>query len=296
MGVRRSRIVVWLCSLIGVLALAAAGIGLFWTGQGGPVSFTAARGETVTLHGQGLYRYDLVFTAAGYKGQDAVTLLLAIPLLAVTTVLTRRGSQRGGLLLAGVLAWFLYAYLSMAFGAAYNSLFLVYVVLFSASFFALVRLLTSIDLSTLPAQILARLPRRGPAIFMVAAGLVTLLVWLGPLVGGMLEGRPPDLLGHYTTMVTDAIDLALITPTTIVAGTLILQRKPLGYVIAFPLLGLIVLLLPAITLMTVFQVQAGVVFTPGEIVGPIAGFATLGLFAVWVGVAILRRIPDSVPA
>jgi hypothetical protein len=97
-------------------------------------------------------------------------------------------------------------------------------------------------------------------------------------------------------MVTDAIDLAVITPTTIVAGALILRRNPVGYLVAFPLLGLIVMLLPAIVLMTVFQVQASVVFTPGEIVGPIAGFGVLGLFATWVIVAILRHIPDSVPA
>jgi hypothetical protein len=199
-------------------------------------------------------------------------------------------------LLAGVLTWFLYAYLSMAFGAAYNGLFLVYVALFSASFYAFVLLMTSMDLGRLPSAVVARLPRRGPAIFMFASGVVTLFVWLGPLVSGMLEGRPPDLLGHYTTMVTDAIDLAVITPSTIVAGALILRRKPAGYLMAFPLLGLIVMLLPAIALMTVFQLRAGVAFTPGEVVGPMAGFATLGLFAIWVGAAVLRRIPDSVPA
>jgi hypothetical protein len=293
---RRSHVVVLLCLLIAVLALVAAGAGLFWQDGDSPSSFTTARGETVTLHKRGLYRYDLLFTAAGYKGQDATTLFLGIPLLAVATGLYWRGSLRGGLLLTGVLAWFLYAYLSMAFGAAYNSLFLVYVALFSASFFAFVLLMTTINLEKLSSQVFARLPRLGPAIFLFASGLVTLLVWLGPLVGGMLEGRPPDLLGHYTTMVTDAIDLAVITPTTIVAGALILQRKPAGYLIAFPLLGLIVMLLPAIALMTVFQVRAGVAFTPGEIIGPIAGFATLGLFAIWVAVAILRRIPDSAAA
>jgi hypothetical protein len=287
---------VLLCALIGVLALVAASLGLFWQGEGDPVSFTTARGETVTLYGRGLYRHDSLFTAAGYKGQDSVTLFLAVPLLVWATLLYRRGSLRGGLRLAGVLAWILYAYFSMAFGAPYNSLFLVYVALFSASFFALLLLLALIDLQALPAQVLAGLPRRGPAIFMFAGGLVTLSVWLDPLVGAMMEGRPPDLLGHYTTMVTDAIDLGVITPATFVAGALILRRRPLGYVIAFPLLGLIVMLLPAIALMTVFQVRAGVAFTPGEILGPIAGFATLGLFAVWVGVAILRRIPDSVPA
>jgi hypothetical protein len=291
---RRSDVVVILSALIGVLALVAAGAGLFWPGGGSSFAYKTPRGETVTLHGRGLYRYDSLFTAAGYKGQDAATLCLAIPLLVVSTWFYRRGSLRGALLLTGVLAWFLYVYLSMAFGAAYNSLFLAYVALFSASFFALVALITSIDVAALPAPVLGRLPRSGPAIFMFAGGVVTLFVWLGPLAGGLVAGRPPDLLGHYTTMVTDAIDLAVITPATFVTGALILRRNAVGYLLAFPLLGLIVMLLPAIALMTVFQVQAGVSFTPGEIVGPIAGFAVLGLFAIWVAVAILRRMPVSV--
>jgi hypothetical protein len=45
-------------------------------------------------------------------------------------VLYRRGSLRGRLLLIGILTYFLYVYASIAFGAAYNALFLVYVGLF----------------------------------------------------------------------------------------------------------------------------------------------------------------------
>jgi hypothetical protein len=50
-----------------------------------------------------------------------------------------------------------------------------------------------------------------------------------------------------------------------------------------------------ITAQTVSQVQAGVSFTTGEIVGPIAGFAILALLAIWVIVILLRNISDSAP-
>jgi uncharacterized membrane protein len=33
-------------------------------------------------------------------------------------------------------------------------------------------------------------------------------------------------------------------------------------------------------------------FTPGEMVGPIAGFVVLGLLAIWFIVAILRNISE----
>jgi len=159
-----AKAVVWLSSLIAVLALVAAAIGLFYQDGGSSFSFTTLRGETVQIYGQGLYRYDLPITAVGFRAADAITLVLALPLLVISLVLYGRGSLKGGLLLVGVLAYFLYNYGSMASGAAYNSLFLVYVALFSASLFGLVLSLTSFDVQALPAHFLAGLPRRGIAI------------------------------------------------------------------------------------------------------------------------------------
>src|SRR5512135_1848840 len=138
-----SRIVIWLIWLIAVLALVAAGIGLFYQDGGHAFSFTTLHGQSVQIYGQGLYRYDIPLTAVGYRAADAVALVLALPLLIISLLLYRRGQLRGGLLLTGVLAYFLYTYGSMAVGAAYNPLFLVYVVLCSASLFAFVLTLVS---------------------------------------------------------------------------------------------------------------------------------------------------------
>lgn len=293
--VRPSNAVVGLAALIAVLALVAAGVGLFWQDGGRPFTFTTLRGQAVQIYGQGLYRYDTLFSGAAYRATDAVLLVLGIPLLIVSALLYRRGSLHGGLLLTGALGYFLYNYASMALNAAYNSLFLVYVALFSASLFAFVLAFTSIDLQALPSYFSAGLPRRGPALFMFAGGLTTLFVWLEPLISAMIQGRPPKLLDSYATMVTYALDLAIITPATFLAGMLILRRAPLGYLIAFPLLGIIVMLAPGIAASTVSQLSAGVSFTPGEIVGPIAGFAGLGLVAIWLVIALLRNISDSAP-
>ena len=50
--------------LIGLLALVAAGAGLFWPGDGQPYAFTSSRGENVMLAGRGLYAADSVSAAA----------------------------------------------------------------------------------------------------------------------------------------------------------------------------------------------------------------------------------------
>lgn len=290
---RVSSTITWLSALIAVLALVAAGSGLFWQGEGGTFTFTTLRGETVEMYGRGLYRYDTLFTGAGNRGTDAITLLLGIPFLLLSLRLYRRGSLRGGLLLAGVIAYFLYVYASLALSAAYNNLFLVYIVLFSASLFALLLAFASVNLQALPAHFLPRLPRLSVAVFMFASGLVTFVVWLGPLLSALLQDEPPHLLGSYTTKVTDVLDLGIITPATFAAGLLILRRAALGYLVALALLVLEVSLAPLIAAQTISQVSAGVSFSTGEIVGPMAGFVVLALLAIRFIVALLRNIAEA---
>lgn len=287
---KQSVTLIWLVALILVLALVAAGAGVFWQEEGNRVTVTTLRGQTVEIYGLGLYRNDSVFKAASNRGSDTVMLVLCIPLLAVSALFYRRGSLRGGLLLIGTLAYFTYLYATMAFGVVYNELFLVYVALYALSLFAFVLAFTSVDQGMLPVEALGRAWRRGIALFLFAAGLLTSFVWLEPLISAMGQGQPPRLLGINTTMVTDALDLGIITPSTVVAGILLLRRRPSGYLLAIPLLVMLVILLPTIVSQTVWQLAAGVAFTPGEYIGPISGFLLFGLFATWLLVVMLRVI------
>jgi hypothetical protein len=125
---------------------------------------------------------------------------------------------------------------------------------------------------------------------MFVAGVVTLMVWGVPLVTALVKGHAPEKMDSYTTMVTYALDLAVITPSTILCAILVLRGDPLGYLIAIPLLTLVILLAPQIILSTIFQKSAGVPFTTGEMVGPVAGFVVLGSIAAWLFVAIIRVV------
>jgi hypothetical protein len=150
-----------------------------------------------------LYRYDGPITAVGFRAADAVTLVLAIPLLVSSILPYRRGRLQGRLGLSGALAYFLYNYGSMAVGAAYNSLFLVYVALFSTSLFGLVLCLASFDVQALPAHFTRDLPRRDIGMFLVVSGGDTCPRVAGvescsrPAPGHSAEGsRQLDVLHH----------------------------------------------------------------------------------------------------
>jgi hypothetical protein len=276
--------------LVAISAAFAAAVGLFWRDGGSSFSFTTLRGQTVQIYGQGIYWYDTLFFGAGFKGQDTVVLFLGVPLLIIALLLAQRGSATGQLLLMGILGYFLYVYASMALGASYNRLFLLYIIIFSASLFAFIQAFSAVDLDLIASRIPDELPVRGLAIFMFVAGLVTLFVWGGPIVKALLSGTPPERMDSYTTMVTYALDLAVITPATFLCAVLILRGESLGYAIAVPLLTLIILLAPQIILSTVFQRSAGVPFTTGEMVGPVAGFVLLGFLATWLLTLILRGL------
>jgi len=276
--------------VVAVSAAFAAAVGLFWRDGGSLFSFSTLRDQTVQIFGRGIYRYDTLFFGAGFKVQDAVVLFIGVPLLIIALLRSQHGSAIGQLLLLGLLGYFLYVYASMALGASYNRLFLLYIIILSASLFAFIQAFSNVDLDMIAAHIPQGLPIRGLAIFMFVAGLVTLFVWGGPLATALVKGTPPERMDSYTTMVTYALDLAVITPATFLCAVLVLRGEPLGYAIAVPLLTLIILLAPQIILSTVFQRSAGVPFTTGEMVGPVAGFVILGLLASWLLVSILRAI------
>ncbi|MCI0399316.1 MAG: hypothetical protein L0322_30880, partial [Chloroflexi bacterium] len=260
----------WLIALIGVLALIAAGAGLFWQTGGQPYPFTSLRGETVMINGRGLYYYDTVNSTAQMQAADLVTLVMGVPLLAVSGWLALHGSFRGQLLLAGTLGYFLYTYMSMSFNTAYNQLFLVYVALFSLSLVAFILAMMSIDLASLPQRFSTRLPRRGIAGVLFAAGGFLLLAWLGLIGPPLLQNQPPAGLESTTTLVIQAMDLGLIVPLSFLSGILLLRRSPWGYLLASVAVMKFMTMGVCVSAMGINQALAGVAVSPMLVAGFIA--------------------------
>jgi hypothetical protein len=221
----------WLIPLIGLLALLAASVGLFWQTGGQPYAYTNHRGETVMLNGHGLYYYDTVSTAAQMQGNDVITLVVGLPLLVVSAWLAFRGSLRARLLLAGTLGFFLYTYMSMSMLTAYNALFLVYVALFTLSLYAFILSMLSFDLADLPRHFSPRLPHGWIAGVLFAVGGFLLLAWVGRIVPPLLLYQTPAL-ENTTTLVIQAMDLGLLVPLAILSGILLLRRSAWGYLLA----------------------------------------------------------------
>ncbi|MDF1499860.1 MAG: hypothetical protein P1P76_05255 [Anaerolineales bacterium] len=228
---RYQKQLLWLIPLIFILALFAASASVFYQTSGQPYEFTSHRGETVTINGRGVYANDTVSMAAQQQGNDMVTLAVGLPLLAISTWLAFRGSLRGRLLLIGTLGFFLYTYTSMAMLTSYNALFLVYVALFTLSLYAFILSMLSFNVRELPTHFSDRLPRRWIAGLLFFVGGFLVLAWLGRIVPPLFDGTLPAL-ENTTTLVIQAMDLALVAPLAILAGVLLLQKNPWGYLLA----------------------------------------------------------------
>jgi len=75
-----------------------------------------------------LYR-DSPILVVQARGQDLITLLVALPARVIGAWLAGRGSQRARLVWLGALVYTVYTYVGYAFAVRFNPLFLVYVAL-----------------------------------------------------------------------------------------------------------------------------------------------------------------------
>jgi hypothetical protein len=285
---KSNNLVIRLALLIIPLALIAAAAGIFWQGTGEPYPFTTLRGETVMIRGHGLYRFDTINSSSQEVGQDIVTLIIGIPLLITGIVLSRKGSLRGKLLLTGGLGYFLYTYASMSFLTAFNSLFLVYVALFSLSLFGFILALSGLKPDEIVSHISEHFPRRTIATYFIVVAAFLAMAWLGLVVPPILKGTPPSGLESAITMIIQALDLGVIVPTSVITATLLLKRQPWGYTLSAVVLLKILTMGAALISMIIVQLLAGVAVDP--VIS--AAFVLISLSGIVLAVMALRTIRD----
>lgn len=242
--------------LIIVLSFFVSSYGAFSSQGTGTFQFKSIYGESISIYGKGLYKHDSISMASQAIAQDYVTLFLGIPLLLFSLYLAGKGFIKGRLLLTGTLGYFLYTYTSYSFLSMYNSMFLLYVVLMSASFFTFVLAIISFDQSNLHAYFDKKIPAKFIGSFLLLVSILFGLMWLAKIIPSLHTA--PDGLEHYTTLVIQALDLGFIVPAGILAGILFMKRSPFGYLLGSILIVKFITLLTALTAMTIRQMGVGV--------------------------------------
>lgn len=201
-----------LSTLITVLAAAASAGGLFFPG---------------------LYRDNALIVNA-WRGNDFVTLAVAVPGLMVSMMLALRGSLRAQLIWAGILGYMVYNYIFYLYGAAFNVFFLAYVLLFTLSMYAMILVMVKLDVPSLHMQFSSRTPARCIGGFMVFFAALLGCMWISMSLSFIFTGVVPQPIlqtGHPTGVVF-ATDLSLLVPAMALGGVLLFRRRPFGYILA----------------------------------------------------------------
>jgi len=274
-----------------LLSILTTGVGLFWQTGGSPFIVQNTHGETVRMFGQGLYAYDTFFQATLNKGTDVVTLFVAVPLLIVAVVLCQSQAVKSRFFLTGILSYFLYYSASIAFGIAYNMMFLAYLLLFSASLFAFILSFTGISSENLTNRISPTMPRRGIAVFLIFAGL-SVFVWLFDIVGSLVSGKPPQGIAIYTTQPTYYLDLGIISPAAFIGSLLLFRKKISGYPFAAVLLTLNSLIGIVVICQTIVQKEMGVTISAAQLIAYVGTFAVMSMFAMVLNYRLLKNLHD----
>lgn len=180
-----------------------------------------------------LYRDNPLITST-FRGQDIVTLVVAVPLLLAGLILELRGSLRGRLLWLSMLFYAMYGYLFYAVGAAFNVFFLLYVATFGLALYALLFSVPRIDLLPIATVMRGRAARMVAIVYMllVAAGLG--LLWTGISLSYLVtrEIPAPIVVSGHPTGVVFAIDLVFIVPPMLIGASWLLRGRPVGWVLA----------------------------------------------------------------
>lgn len=271
----------YLVIVIVIAAGAASILGISDSG-GSAYSHQSIREETVEIYGRGIYRHMSTEVAIQGIAQDYITLFGAIPLLILSYILAARGSLRGKYVLAGSLGYFLVTYLIYLMMAMYNQLFLVYALLTGTAFFALLLTFASFDPDKL--SLSARAPMKVAGIFLVFNAAAMALLWLGVVLPPLLDGSLyPPAVEHYTTLVVQGIDLALLLPLGAVAGLLMLRRHAAGYLAGPVYLVFLSLIMTALMAKIIFMGMQGFSIIPVIFVIPL-----ILILAITLSVLTLR--------
>lgn len=234
--------------LIGIAAIAAASLGIFSDGGSGTYMHESVRGEMVTIYGKGVYKHMSADVAPQGIAQDYVTLLLCVPMLLFSLFRTRQGSLKGRFLLAGTLGYFLVTYLFYLVMGMYNVLFLGYVFLLGTSFFAFSMVMLSFEPKRLGDYFSSSAPVKFSGGFLVFNSLAIGLLWLGVVVPPLLDGSIiPKEVEHYTTLIVQGLDLAILLPLAFLSGVLLIRKRPFGYLLGPVYLVFLSLLMTALT-------------------------------------------------
>lgn len=283
---KNRKIITILTYLIVIGSIVATLTGILSKGGPGKYAYESIRGEDVMIYGKGLYKDMSVDVAVQGIAQDWITLLLGISVFPFSLYFTRKNSLKAKLLLSGTLGYFFVTYLFYTVMGMYNSMFLAYVFLMGASFFAFVLNTFFTDMEKIKTIIFPEKLLKNAGIFLIINSIMIALLWLSVVIPPLLDGTViPKAVEHYTTLIVQGLDLGLLLPMAFVVGFLAIKKNFYGQYLTAIYVIFLSFLMTALTSKILFMANAGQNVIPVIFIIP-----TIGLIAIGFSISIIKSI------
>jgi len=183
-----------------------------------------------------IYYKESVSWATQGIGQDVATLGLAVPALLFSALYLGR-SLRAMLIWMGVLIYLIYSYLLYALYIHFGSMFPVYVAILGLSFYTLLAGVARINLLKIPRSFVCVKTTPVSAFLFLFAFLFSAL-WIADIAQSILSDVTPEsvIVADLQVNPVHVLDLSFLLPGMMLTAVFLWNRKPIGFLLAAPML------------------------------------------------------------
>ncbi len=157
---------------------------------------------------------------------DALNLVVGLPILLGSMWLARRGKLIGLLCWPGALFYVLYVYVLYLTGMPFNALFLPYLLLVPLSAYTIIGVVASIDGEAVRQRLTGVVPARTAGGILAGLAILLIVRQIAIIVAALTNQTEVDTLERTLWIA----DFAVGCPALLAGGVLLWRRRALGYV------------------------------------------------------------------
>lgn len=170
--------------------------------------------------------------SVGFVSNDIFNLIVGLPIIIVSMLLTKKGKLVGLLCYPGALFYIIYIYMTYLLGLPFNLLFIPYLILVTLSIYTIIGLIASIDSEHVRQKLKAYVPiRTAGAILFTIACLVIIYQTYSITITLIKQSKVDQIM-----IAQWIVDLVFASPPFIIIGFFMMRRKAIGYVTGISLL------------------------------------------------------------
>ncbi len=210
-----------------------------------PLALLVAGASFVGIFSPDFYAKETLNWQVQAVGRDIIDLVLVVPVLMVTALITFKIGRTGTLLWGGVLVYLVHTFVIYSFDVHFNKLFIIYCLILGLAFYSFLYFIYNQFKEPAVIKIENGVIRKVIGIYFITIAGLFYFLWLSEIVPAIVNNTIPKNLieAGFPTNPVHVIDLAIFLPGTFITSILLLRNKKLGLILT-PVMLVFFILMP----------------------------------------------------